>query len=492
MIACNANASSTIVKWDSLNWELIETKVKQLQMRIAKAIREGKYRKAKSLQWLLTHSYHAKLLAIRRVTQNKGSKTPGVDNVIWKTPTQKIKAVAQLNRRGYKALPLRRIYIPKNGNKRKLRPLSIPPIRCRAMQALHLLALEPIAETIVDKNSYGFRPKRSCADAIEQCFIALAKRSSAQWILEGDIKSCFNEISHSWLLNNLPMDKSMLKRWLKSGYIEQQQLKATLEGVSQGGVISPTLLNLTLRGLEDAIKAATKPKDKVHAVFYADDFIITGATKDILEDTVKPLIITFLRERGLELSEEKTLITHINDGFDFLGHNVRKYKHKLLIKPAKKSIKSFLNNIRGLIKSRATVKTEELIRILNPKIRGWTNFYRHVVSKATFSSLDHEIFKAIWNWAKRRHPNKSCKWVHKKYFCRIEHNSCVFNAGIQASQGRYKLLHLFYASKVAIKRHIKIKSDATPYDPNYKEYFEKRRARAGVRNPFFASIAGSA
>jgi RNA-directed DNA polymerase len=349
------------------------------------------------------------------------------------------------------------------------------------MQALHLLALEPIAETIVDKNSYGFRPRRSCADAIEQCFITLAKKSSAQCILEGDIKSCFNTISHRWLLGNIPMDKIILKQWLKSGYIEDQQFKATLEGVGQGSVISPTLLNLTLRGLEAAISAATKPKDKVHAVFYADDFIVTGATREILENTVKPLIISFLKERGLELSEEKTLITNINSGFDFLGHNVRKYKQKLLIKPAKKSIKSFLQNIRRVIKARATVKTEDLIRVLNPKIRGWTNFYRHVVSKAIFSQVDHEIFKAIWKWARRRHPKKSWKWVYKKYFCRIKHENWVFNAGFQASQGRYQLLRLFSASSVSIKRHIKIRSAATPYDPEYKEYFEKRRARVKLQ-----------
>ena len=476
MMASNANASSAGVKWDFLNWELIEATVKQLQIRIAKAIREDKYRKAKSLQWLLTHSYYAKLIAIRKVTQNRGSKTPGVDKILWKTSTQKLNAVTQLNRRGYKALPLRRIYIPKNGNKQKLRPISIPPMKCRAMQALHLLALEPIAETIVDKNSYGFRPRRSCADAIEQCFIILAKKSSAQCILEGDIKSCFNTISHRWLLGNIPMDKIILKQWLKSGYIEDQQFKATLEGVGQGSVISPTLLNLTLRGLESAISAATKPKDKVHAVFYADDFIVTGATREILENTVKPLIISFLKERGLELSEEKTLITNINSGFDFLGHNVRKYKQKLLIKPSKKSIKSFLQNIRMVIKARATVKTEDLIRVLNPKIRGWTNFYKHVVSKAIFSQVDHEIFKAIWKWARRRHPNKSWKWVYKKYFCRIKHENWVFNAGLQASQGRYHLLRLFSASSVPIKRHIKIRSAATPYDPEYKEYFEKRRA----------------
>ncbi|MFN7093792.1 MAG: group II intron reverse transcriptase/maturase, partial [Burkholderiales bacterium] len=442
MMAINANASPASTSWDTLNWVTVEAQVKQLQMRIAKAIREGKYRKAKSLQWLLTHSYFAKLLAIKRVTQNKGGKTPGVDKIIWKTPAQKLKAVTQLRRRGYKTLPLRRIYIPKKGNKQKLRPLSIPPMRCRAMQALHLLALEPIAETIVDKNSYGFRPKRSCADAIEQCFKSLCRKSSAQWILEGDIKSCFCKISHQWLLNNIPMDKYVLKQWLKSGYIENQQLHATLDGVSQGGVISPTLLNLTLSGLEDAIKAATRRQDKVNVAIYADDFIITGATKEILEETVKPLVTAFLKERGLELSQEKTLITHINNGFNFLGFNIRKYKQKLLIKPAKENIKLFLKNIRGIIKSRKSTKTEELIYSLNQKIRGWANYYKHVVSKTTFSYVDCQIFRAIWAWVKRRHPNKSITWVRKKYFCRVEYDNWVFNAGIKPSKGRYRLLTL--------------------------------------------------
>ncbi len=473
MIVSDTNASLTCITWDTLDWETIEIQVNQLQMRIAKAIRESKYRKAKSLQWILTSSFYAKLLAIKRVTSNRGSKTAGVDNVIWRTNNQKSNAVAQLKRRGYKALPLRRIYIPKKNG--KLRPLSIPVMKDRAMQALYLLALEPIAETIADRNAYGFRPNRSCADAIEQCFRALCMKSSATWVLEGDIKSCFDKINHQWLQDNVPMDKSILGKWLKSGYVELQQLHVTDEGVPQGGVISPTLLTITLKGLEDAIKAATKSVDKVNLVSYADDFIITGATRDVLESTVKPVVINFLKERGLELSDEKTIITHINHGFDFLGFNVRKYKDKLLIKPSHKNVTTFLRNIRSLVKAHATAKTENLIQLLNPKIRGWAYYYRHVVAKATFNAVDHEIFHSLWRWAKRRHPNKSKKWICKKYFCSVEYENWVFNAGYQSYQGRYKLLRIIRASSIAIKRHIKIQAAATPYDPKYIKYFEQRK-----------------
>lgn len=212
-------ASPTSEGWDSINWKIIETEVNRLQMRIAKAISEGRHGKVKSLQWILTHSFHAKLTAVKRVVQNQGGKTPGVDKIIWKTPQQKMKAAQSLTRKGYQTQPLRRIYIPKKDG--RLRPLSIPTMKCRAMQALHLLALEPIAEFKADKNSYGFRPKRSAADALEACHHALVFKGSSKWILEADIKSCFDKISHDWLRNNIPMDKEILSKWLSAGYIDK-------------------------------------------------------------------------------------------------------------------------------------------------------------------------------------------------------------------------------------------------------------------------------
>jgi RNA-directed DNA polymerase len=343
-------ASSTkAATWKQINWDQADADVKRLQMRIAKAMRERRYGKVKALQWLLTRSFHAKAVAVKRVTGNTGAKTPGTDGDVWVTPEQKMAGLLNIKRRGYQPLPLRRIYIPKKNGKK--RPLSIPTLTCRSCQALHLLALEPVTETLADPNSYGFRSKRSCIDAIQQTKLNLGLANRSQWILEGDIKSCFDRISHPWLLDNVPMDKVMLQKWLKAGYLEKSQLFPTNEGTPQGGIISPTLLVITLAGLEKSVKAATRLKDKVNVVVYADDFIITGASKEILEDKVKPAVIVFLKERGLELSEEKTKITHIEEGFDFLGFNVRKYKGKLLIKPSKAGVKNFLQGIRAVIKA---------------------------------------------------------------------------------------------------------------------------------------------
>jgi RNA-directed DNA polymerase len=469
-------SSASSLTWHTINWGQVGKEVRRLQMRIAKAVREKRYGKVKALQWILTHSFFAKLLAVRRVTQNSGAKTPGVDGVLWKTPDQKIEAVKSLQRRGYSPQPLRRIYIPKSrGNGQ--RPLSIPPMRCRAMQALHLLALEPVAEMRADKNAYGFRPKRSTADAIGQCFTTLAQKSSASWILEGDIRACFDSLSGTWLEENIPMDKALLTKWLQAGYIEEKTLHPTFDGVPQGSVISPCILVLALSGLEEALKSVvSRRNDKVHVISYADDFVITGSSKEVLENKVMPIVVSFLKERGLELSETKTKITHIDDGFDFLGFNVRKYKGKLLIKPAKKNVKSFLDTIRKLIKSNATVVTEALISQLNPKIRGWANYYRHVVAKETFAHVDTAIFEAILRWVKRRHPNKSFKWMRKKYFRTQGLRNWIFSTPIVNEKGKSTFLDLFSIVRVPIHRHVKIRAEATPYDPQFTEYFLRRKA----------------
>ena len=245
--------SREAAEWYAIDWPTINRNVRRLQVRIVQATKAGRWNKVKALQRLLTHSYSGKALAVRRVTENKGKKTPGVDQEIWKTPEEKTQAVHALKRRGYQSQPLRRVYIPKSDGK-TMRPLGIPTMIDRAQQALHLLALDPVVETTADKNSYGFRQQRSCADAIEQCFTALSHAPNTQWILEGDIKSCFDKISHVWLLAQVPMDRTILQMWLKSGYMEKHVLHETLDGTPQGGIISPALANCALDGLERLLK----------------------------------------------------------------------------------------------------------------------------------------------------------------------------------------------------------------------------------------------
>ena len=415
MISKEISASSDGAQWQSIDWKSAEVHVLKLQMRIAKATREKKYGKAKSLQWLLTHSRSAKLLAVKRVSQNKGSKTPGIDVVIWNTDARHTKAVNQLSRKTYKAKPLKRTYIPKKNG--KLRPLGIPCMIDRAQQALHLFALEPVSETLADLNSYGFRPNRSTADAISQCFICLAQKKSAKWVLEGDIKACFDKIWHQWLMDNITVDKRMLEQWLKSGFVDKGLFYDTDEGTPQGGITSPTLMLMTLAGLEQRVKSTALRKGaRANFIGYADDFVVTCSSKEVLVSDIKPLIAVFLAERGLTLSEEKTKITHIDDSFDFLGFNHRKYKWKLLIKPSKSNTLLFLRNLRELIKKHATIPVNDLIKLINPKLRGWANYYRHCVAKQVFGYVGHKLFQALWHWAVRRHPTKSKDWVVHKYF----------------------------------------------------------------------------
>jgi len=447
-------------------------------MRIAKAVREGRWGKVKALQWLLTHSFYGKAIAIKRVTENQGKRTPGVDGVTWESPESKAKAVMSLRRRGYKPQPLRRVFIPKaNG---KMRPLGIPTMKDRAMQALHLLALEPISETRADPNSYGFRPGRASRDAAVQCSNALARKDSAPWVLDADISGCFDNISHEWMIANIPMDKEILRKWLKAGFIWKGQMFPTESGTPQGGIISPVLANMTLDGMERRLterfgaKESRKAKrNKVNLIRYADDFVITGATKEVLEEA-KTVIEEFLKERGLSLSPEKTRITHIEEGFDFLGWNVRKYDGKFLIKPAKKNVQTFLRKIRAIIKEAKTEKQETVIARLNPIIRGWANYHQNQVAKETFSKVDHVIWKQLWQWACRRHPNKPLKWIKNRYFVRQGRRDWVFGTTAADENGKEKSVRLVRASDTPIRRHIKIKGEANPYDPEWEEYFEER------------------
>ena len=473
--------SSEARKWHAIDWPTIERNVRRLQVRIAQATKEGRWGKVRALQRLLTHSYSGKLLAVRRVTENQGKKTPGVDREIWDTPEKKMQAVHELQGRGYQPQPLRRVYIPKSDGK-TMRPLGIPTMIARAMQALHLLALDPVAETTADKNSYGFRQQRSCADAIGQIFNVL-KTATTEWILEGDIRSCFDKISHHWLLTHVCMDRAILQKWLKAGFMEKDVFHETTDGTPQGGIISPALANCALDGLEQVLKgkypqwARLKSlggkRAAVNFIRYADDFIVTSKSKELLEGEIKPLIEQFLLNRGLELSPTKTVITHVEQGFDFLGQNVRKYPHgKLLTKPSKKNIKTFLDDIRKTIKAALGWPAADLINELNPKIRGWANYHRHVVSKRTFNRVDYDIFSSLWRWARRRHPKKNQRWIKKKYFARRGIRNWIFTGEMRDDQGQPLKMWLLSAIATPIRRHVKVKSAANPYDPAYETYFE--------------------
>jgi len=476
-------ASRDTVDWHAIDWRRVTHNVRRLQVRIVKATQQGKWGKVKALQYLLTHSFSGKALAVRRVTENQGKRTPGVDGITWDRPKEKAEVIGKLRHRGYHALPLRHVYIAKDNERR--RALGIPTMYDRAMQALYRLARDPIAETTADPNSYGFRTKRAPADAVEQCFTVLAKKHSPQWMLKGDIRAAFDQRSHEWWLAHIPMERHLLSQWLKAGYLERHRLYPTEAGTPQGGICSPVMLNRALDGLEARLRTAFPRQvwngqkqvcPKVNLIRFADDLLVTGETKALLEQEGKPVIEAFLRERGLELSPEKTVVRSIEEGADFLGQNLRKYHGKLLIKPATKSIKAFLRKVRSVIKANKSAAAGSLICLLNPLIRGWALYHRQVISAKVFQSVDHAIFQALWRWAKRRHSNKGVRWVRARYFTTVGTRHWVFSGAVRSPAGQRQAVRLYAAHSLPISRHTKIASGANPYHPRWDLYFAQRLA----------------
>lgn len=480
--SCASTDRTKSIAWESIEWNKCEREVKKLQARIVKAQKESKHNKVKALQWVLTHSFYAKALAVKRVSSNKGKATAGVDGKTWNTPIAKANAITELKRRGYFPQPLRRVHIKKSNG--KLRPLGIPTMKDRAMQALYLMALDPVAETTADNHSYGFRKERSTQDAMKQCFIDLAKDYCPKWILEGDIKGCFDHISHEWLLENIPMDKIMLKKWLKAGFVFNKRLFPTDEGTPQGGIISPTLANMTLDGLQELLAQKYKARrikgernkkyhPKVNLIRYADDFIITSEDRDVLESEIMPLLKEFLAVRGLTLSEEKTKITHIDDGFDFLGFNFRKYNGTMLVRPSKEKVKVFLDKVRHIIETNKMAKQETIIRLLNPILTGWANYYKYSIASEIFGRADFEIFRKLWRWSRRRHNAKGKYWVANKYYHRVNGRNWTFSVNdSRKKNGEYFSLKRLTNTKT--ESYVKIRSEANPYDSEWVEYFDKR------------------
>lgn len=494
------NMSNTSLKttgeWRSINWRKLERRVYKLQQRIYRASQRGDVKTFRRLQKTLMNSWSARALAVRRVTQdNCGKKTAGVDGVKSLTPKQRQALISQL-KLGSKASPTRRVWIPKPGVEEK-RPLGIPTMKDRALQALVKLGLEPEWEARFESNSYGFRAGRSCHDAIEAIFNEI--RYKPKFVLDADISKCFDCIDHEALLrklNTFPTIRRQIRGWLRAGVMDGEQLFPTSEGTPQGGVLSPLLANIALHGMENRIKQAF-PRRTITLkgkyagyqpgatlIRFADDFVILHEDITVVQ-RCREIISEWLSDIGLELKPSKTKLTHtlstINGekpGFDFLGFNIRQFpvgKHhtgkntlgenlgfKTIITPSQKKVQAHYDHIALEIDAHKSAPQAALIKRLNPIIRGWANYYATVISKEIYAQLDDLVYQKLVSWGKYRHPKKSLGWVSKKYWQSIGGDNWVFAT---TEVGKNPLRLLDHAS-IKIVRHVKVKGESSPYDGN--------------------------
>lgn len=485
------------IKWNTINWIAIEKYVKTMQQRIYHAVILGHKRKVRELQRILVHSKAALLISIRRVTQvNRGKRTAGIDKIVIRTPDERWNLFTEMEVMKielHKPKPSYRTYIKKKNG--KLRPLSIPTIKDRIYQFIIKLALEPQWEGRFETCSYGFRPERGCHDAIEKIGTC-TRKGAKRWIFEGDFKGCFDNLNQEYILNKIadfPF-KNLIKKWLKAGYVDKEVFKETEIGSGQGSIISPLLANIALMGMESilGIKYRAQYKNGVYAghtnetaytlSFYADDFVVVCKTKEQAED-IHIKLQTYLKERGLELSEEKTRIVNISEGFNFLGFNIRMFPtwfgEILLIRPSKETMKKSKEKIRQIFKECHGRNADFLVRKLNPLIRGLAGYWSPFNSKQAFKEIDEYIWVKLVKFLKRMHHNKGIKWIFKRYFKTDKTGQSKSQWIFTDPDTKNQLQRMAW---IPIVRHPLIKHCATPFNEKLNEYFELRHEREFRRN----------